>query len=218
MQGILNNLTPERRLATLFDLFDNVLVTSSFGASAIYLLHLVQRVRPGHPIYFLDTGYHFDETHAYRQRLAQQYGFNIQIIRPDADAHQATREAQLWATDPDACCAVNKVAPMDELVRNGGHDLWLSGLMNWQSPQRQQRHLLEHDGRILKAYPILDVSPEDVQGYLQAHSLPVHPLVYAGYASIGCTHCTQPGQGREGRWAGTAKTECGLHRKVQVKA
>ena len=189
---------------------EEILVTSSFGTTSAMLLHLVQRARPGHPVYFLDTGYHFAETQAYRQQLTEQLGLNVITVRPEAQAHAQTASERLWEQQADACCSVNKVAPLQPIKAQ--HTIWLSGLMAFQNENRKDKQPFEQQGNLLKVYPLLDVSPEHIHLYRTVYGLPLHPLEGKGYGSVGCTHCTQPGKGRLGRWAGSTKNECGLHR------
>jgi len=209
------SLQPEKRLAHLFAEFDplKVLVTSSFGGQSVFLLHLLHRVRPRHPVHFIDTTYHFLETYQYKQRLAEQLGLRIIDITPEAWKNQFTRSDCTWEKDPDYCCSINKVEPLEAL--KPGYDVWVSGLMAFQNEHRQQLELFEQEERLLRFYPLLDVREKAVQRYMEKHQLPLHPLKHVGYPSIGCMQCTFRGRGRQGRWIGTAKTECGLHLNTQ---
>lgn len=204
-------LSPLERVKQLFDDFtpDDILLTSSFGTSSVYLLYLIHKARPQHKVYFLDTTYHFDETLAYREHLRNMYQLNIHDIVPDKNENDFTRRENLWQSNTDLCCNINKVKPLDKLKRK--HKVWITGLRKDQSDTRANKKIFEHDGEIIKFYPIIDVHHDMVRAFSIANHLPEHPLVKFGYESVGCRHCTQPGAGREGRWVGSVKTECGLH-------
>ncbi len=187
-----------------------VLLTSSFGTTAVFLLHLFYRNNIRQPVHFLDTTYHFEETLAYKNQLARLFGLTIVNLHPEEWKNKFTRENKLWETDPDLCCSVNKVEPM--LTVKNQADVWVSGLMAWQNETRKNLDVFQWRDGVLKFYPIIDVTEEEAQTYLQRYDLPEHPLKPLGYESIGCKHCTFKGRGRAGRWAGQAKTECGLHK------
>lgn len=197
------------RLRKLFQDFDRVLVTSSFGTTAAILLDMLRRVRPDYPIHFIDTHYLFPETHAYREELTQRWNLNVVTVKPGFNAHLYTRMDYTWAHQPDACCYVNKVSPLEGLKT--GHDLWLSGMIGGLSDSRRKRDIFEWDGHMYRFYPLVDMSAQEAEWYRIAQELPPHPLEAKGYGSVGCQQCTVKGQGRSGRWAGTGKTECGLH-------
>jgi phosphoadenosine phosphosulfate reductase len=204
--------SPAERLAYLGQHFapERILVTSSFGADAPLMLHLISRFLPRVTIYFIDTGYHFPETLAFKERLTREWGLRVQSLQPAAAAHEQTRRQRLWAHDPDRCCEINKLGPFAQLDQRA-FDLWLSGLMAHQSPERANLPLVQAKASLLKCYPLIDVPEGFPAAYRAQYQLPQHPLVPQGYCSIGCTHCTRPGNGREGRWQHSAKTECGLH-------
>ena len=107
------------------------------------------------------------------------------------------------------CCSINKVEPLEEIKQD--YDIWASGLMSWQTEHRSSLDIFEERNGIIKFYPLIDVSKEQRDNYIREHRLPFHPLVAKGYASIGCAHCTVPGDDRSGRWNNSPKTECGLH-------
>lgn len=201
----------EQRLEEIFRQFDpeQVLVTSSFGTSSAILLHMLSKVRPEHPVYFLDTGYHFEETIRYKNQLIEQFGLRVIDVHPDVAKHAVTRAEKTYQSKPDLCCLVNKVAPMEPLKAN--HKIWLSGLFKYQNANRENFQFFEQKKDILKCYPLLDMSPDEVKAYYYLNEIPEHPLIPQGYDSVGCTHCTSKGKGREGRWAGLEKTECGIH-------
>lgn len=204
-------LSPLERVEQLYAYFpaDQVLVTSSFGTSAALLLALIAEVRPNQPIYFIDTTYHFPETHAYRRQLVQQFNLQVVDLFPEAEANALTRAEQWWINRQDDCCGVNKVAPLDAL--KGQYQVWVSGVMGFQTPFRQSMRIFEPQDQLLKFHPLIDLTEGEFQFYQTRYQLPAHPLEAQGYGSVGCTHCTKPGAGRSGRWADSEKTECGLH-------
>ena len=203
------NLSPKDRVIKLFEEFDEIVFTSSFGTTAGYLLHLINEVKPDQPIYFLDTTYHFDETIQYKDQLVEQFGLNVVEVLPEQWKNEFTRTDKTWTKDQDLCCSINKVEPMDQL--KAGKKFWISGLLGYQNKHRKELPIFEQKSDIVKFYPIIDVSEQEVQAYYQAHQIPFHPLQSQGYESIGCAQCTVKGKGREGRWTNTSKTECGLH-------
>lgn len=205
------NLTYLDRLKLVFDEFDpeKILVTTSFGSTSVVLLHLVNKVRPGHPIYLVDTGYLFNETHEYKQQLIEELNLNVIAVHPKETSHAFTEKHKVWKSSPDFCCFINKVEPMREL--KGSHDVWISGLLKFQNENRSKKEIFEAQDNILKFHPILDMTNEDLNLYRSIYELPAHPLSFKGFGSVGCVHCTQKGAGRAGRWEGSEKTECGLH-------
>jgi phosphoadenosine phosphosulfate reductase len=205
------SLTVNERIKRLYVDFDTeeVMLTSSFAATSAFLLREFSRVNPQQIIYFIDTGYHFAETLEYKQRLTELYNLNVQSIQAGEYEHQFTTQDETWRKNPEFCCSINKVQPLDEVKKR--YSVWVSGLMEWQSDHRASLDIFEDRGGILKFYPLLDVTKEEREKYIRENELPFHPLVAKGYQSIGCTHCTVPGEDRTGRWNNHPKTECGLH-------
>lgn len=202
-------LSPEDRVRELYTDFGNVLFTSSFGTSSVILLHLFSRIRPEQEVLFLDTTYHFAETLEYKELLTRQLRLNVKNVLPEDWKNKFTREDQTWSKDPDLCCSINKVEPLDKL--KSGYDVWVSGLMQSQNTHRKQMPVFEQKNDLIKFYPIIDLSAADAKAYLEKNELPPHPLIAHGFHSVGCIHCTVKGRGREGRWVNRSKTECGLH-------
>lgn len=200
-----------QRIAELYHDFDaaEVMLTSSFAATSAFLLKLFSDVNKDQQVHFIDTGYHFDETLKYKKELIKLYGLNVVSIRALKEEHEFTRQDETWKKSPDFCCSINKVKPLDLIKQK--YTVWVSGLMEWQSDHRASLNIFENRGDILKFYPLLDVSKEERDQYIDKHQLPFHPLVSQGYSSIGCKHCTVPGEDRSGRWNNNPKTECGLH-------
>lgn len=199
------------RIRRLYQDFDpvKVLVTSSFAATSAYFLHIISSIRPDQVIHFIDTGYHFPETVAYRQYLTDLFKLKVEDLRAEDWKHQFTTEEKTWSKDPDFCCSINKVEPLEAIKPN--YRVWVSSLMRWQTEHRAGLEIFEVRRGIIKFNPMIDVSREERDAYIREHDLPFHPLVAKGYSSIGCTHCTVAGDGRSGRWLGKPKTECGLH-------
>lgn len=197
-----------RRLYTLFDPSE-VLVTSSFAATSAYFLHIISRIEPRQKIAFIDTGFHFPQTLAYRDYLRDLFGLDVFDIRAEDWKHAFTAEDRTYEKDPDFCCSVNKVEPLEAIKPR--YQVWVSSLMRWQTDHRAGMDIFEQRRGLLKFNPMIDVSREARDEYIREHQLPFHPLVAEGYASIGCVHCTAKGEDRSGRWQGKPKTECGLH-------
>lgn len=187
---------------------DQVVVTASFGDAV--LAHVAASAAPGIEIVLLDTGYLFAETEWFADRLRDQFDLNLRTVHPLPDA-----ETDLWRTDTDACCYLRKVEPLQRAL--AGRKAWATGLRRDDSPTRANAPIVawEAGRRVVKVNPLATWTEDDVHRYAQAHDLPEHPLVAQGFGSIGCWPCTralQPGEDhRAGRWAGTGKTECGLH-------
>jgi phosphoadenosine phosphosulfate reductase len=173
------------------------------------LIDLVSQVAPGIEVAFLDTGYHFAETLWYVEQVRGRYDLNLSVIKPDVPLDD------LWLTDPDACCNARKVEPLAKAL--AGKAAWMTGLRRAEADSRSSAPIVAYDiGKgLVKVNPIASWTDADVEGYISDRDLPVHPLADRGYASIGCWPCTRPvseGEAiRSGRWAGTDKTECGLH-------
>jgi len=202
-------LSPQERIRTLYADFDRILFTSSFGTTSAFLLHLFNTVNPGQVVHFLDTTYHFNETHAYKQLLTDQMKLKVIEVKPEDWKNAFTQQDKTWNSDPDLCCSINKVEPLDKIKR--GFQVWVSGLMSSQNKYRENLKIFEEKDGILKFFPIVDLSDKDAFDYIRANGLPEHPLLKAGYNSVGCFHCTVAGKGRSGRWVNKSKTECGLH-------
>lgn len=202
-------LSPEERVAELYKDFDRVLFTSSFGTTSVILLHLFRKINPRQEVYFLDTTYHFAETLQYKEKLAKLFDLEVIDVKPEEWKNKFTREDQTWSKDPDLCCSINKVEPLEKI--KSGFEIWVSGLMASQNSYRKKMNIFEQKEGIIKFYPIIDMTGEQSKAYLQKNDLPPHPLLAHGFASVGCIHCTVKGRGREGRWVNRSKTECGLH-------
>lgn len=206
-----HRLSVEERIQQLYTEFspEQVMLTSSFAATSAFFLHLFSRLAPQQTVFFIDTGYHFQETLDYKAYLTELYQLKVSDIRAEDWKHDFTTREQTWKADPNFCCSINKVEPLEEIKQ--GYDVWASGLMGWQTEHRATLDVFEERNGIIKFYPLVDVSKEQRDNYIREHKLPFHPLVAKGYSSIGCAHCTAPGDDRSGRWNNSPKTECGLH-------
>ncbi|UJH91225.1 phosphoadenylyl-sulfate reductase [Antarcticibacterium sp. 1MA-6-2] len=204
-------LSIEKRVQELYSDFDveEVMLTSSFAATSAILLKIFSDINKDQPVFFIDTGYHFEDTLTYKAQLTDSYGLNVKSISALKKEHHFTLQDKTWEKNPDYCCYINKVKPLDLIKQN--YTLWVSGLMEWQSDHRASLNIFEERGEILKFYPLLDVNQEERDNFIKEHELPFHPLIAKGYSSIGCSHCTAPGEDRSGRWNNNPKTECGLH-------
>lgn len=193
----------------------DVAVISSFGAESAVLLHLVAQADRSTPVLFLDTQKHFPETLAYRDDLVARLGLtDLRILTPDAESLEKRDASGLrWSYDPDGCCEIRKVAPLDRAM--AGFDASITGRKAFQATTRANLPRFELDGDRLKVNPLITWTRDELEAYFAAHDLPPHPLVALGYPSIGCAPCTSkvaPGEDpRSGRWKGWDKTECGIH-------
>lgn len=193
----------------------DIALVSSFGAESAVLLDMVSQVDPATPVIFLDTRKLFGETLRYRDQLQKRLGLtNIVNVQPDGEEVAAEdKNGLLWTRNVDACCALRKVRPLARAME--GYGAWITGRKRFQSATRSAIPLFEKSGRKFKINPLADWTPEMIEEYRIAHDLPPHPLVADGYLSIGCMPCTRPVRAgedaRAGRWAGSDKTECGIH-------
>lgn len=206
----------EQVLAWAAATFGDKLIVASNMQDAV-LVDLAAKAAPGVDVLFLETGYHFAETIGTRD--AVEHSYDVRIV--DARARRSVAEqdtefgTDLFARDPGACCAMRKVEPLQDTL--AGYDAWVTGVRRVEAPTRANTPLIQFDERfgLVKINPIAAWSDEDMDAYIVAHGILVNPLVAEGYPSIGCAPCTaKPAPGadpRSGRWAGTAKIECGLH-------
>lgn len=196
----------------------DVCVTSSFQAEDVVVLHLVRAILPDVPVLFLETGYHFPETLAYRDRMAAEWGLNLVNVLPKSTvAEQEVEFGILNQTAPDRCCAIRKVEPLFRAL--GDYRVWVTGLRRQQSKSRanlqvEESFALPSGHALEKLNPLAEWTTRDVWQYAEAHEIPLLPLYDLGYSSIGCAPCTSlpsdPNDPRSGRWGGQ-KLECGIH-------
>jgi phosphoadenosine phosphosulfate reductase len=192
-----------------------IALVSSFGLESAVLLHMVAGIDRATPVIFLDTGKLFGETKRYRTELAEAFGLtDVRSVTPLKDRERDLDPGgDLWQSDPDLCCHFRKVEPLERALQ--GFQAWITGRKRFQGGQRTALQTLETADWRLKVNPLATWSLEDMADYAERHALPRHPLEARGYTSVGCMPCTSlpspDGGQRSGRWAGTAKTECGIH-------
>jgi phosphoadenosine phosphosulfate reductase len=212
----LRDAHPSTILAEARELYgDRLALVSSFGAESAVLLHLASRIDRDIPVLFLDTGMLFAQTLDYRRQLASDLGLtDVRDLRPRfEDLALNDPDSNLWQSDTDACCHIRKVIPLDTAL--GPFDAWITGRKRFHGGARLRLPVVEEaDGR-LKFNPLANWTRLELDAYAESHGLPAHPLVSAGFPSLGCWPCTdQVADGedvRSGRWAGSQKSECGIH-------
>jgi phosphoadenosine phosphosulfate reductase len=194
---------------------EQLALVSSFGTESAALLKVMAEVDPAIPVIFLDTGWLFEETLAYRDTLIATLGLrDVRSIKPLEET--LTREdpdRDLWFSNPDACCRIRKVEPLARALKP--FSAWINGRKRFQGGARAEIPVVEEDGARLKFNPFADVSREEIEAIYARAKLPQHPLVASGFLSVGCMPCTsrtsEGEDARAGRWRGQAKTECGIH-------
>ena len=203
----------ERTLEWLLEQFPGkVALACSFQKEETVLLDMLFTLDPKARVFGIDTHYLFPETYAHWREVEQRYGTTIEVFEgPSPEELAAAHGENVWETNPDLYLAVAKIGPLVRAL--GDLDAWITGVRRDQSPTRANAPKLGWDEQheLWKANPLADWSDEDCWAYIRERGLPYNPLHDQGYASIGDTHSTQPGEGREGRWAGTDKVECGIH-------
>jgi len=194
---------------------DRLCITSSMTDAVI--IDIASRHAPGIDVIFLDTGYHFAETIGTRDAVSVVYPVNVINVTPPTTVEEQDAELgpKLYARNPDLCCYLRKVVPLEQSLKP--YDAWITGVRREETDARSDTKVVQWDPRrqMVKVNPIVEWTQQDVDDYIREHGVLVNPLVYDGYPSIGCQTCTArvtPGADpRSGRWAGTAKTECGIH-------
>jgi len=202
--------------------FGDVGVVTSFGTESAVMLHLIAEVAPEAPVIFIDTGFHFEETLAYRDELVRHLGLlNVRTVGLDPLSEKRSDPARrLHLEDPDACCQLRKVKVLNHVLRDFGG--WIAGQKRYQSHERSTIDRVEWDSARgkWKFNPLADWNTTDLLTYQTQHKMPAHPLAAVGYLSVGCSPCTTPvaaGEDmRAGRWRKHEKLECGLHRPADV--
>ncbi len=209
--------TASEAIEWMFDTFgERHYIACSFQKTSSVTAHLASQVNPAARFFYLDTDVLFPETYETRDRLAEHLGIEFDRFHNLTLAEQAEKHGdELWNRDPDTCCGLRKVEPMRQAL--AGVDCWVSGIRRQDSQTRAGAPKFAWDKRfgLWKLNPLADWSEKDVWRYISENDIPYNPLHDQGYPSIGCTHCTRkPAAGedpRAGRWAGSDKTECGLH-------
>ena len=200
---------------------DRLAVATSFQSSGLVLLHMMRSIKADVPVLFLNTGFHFKETLAFKDEMTARW--DLKLVELVGEHGSAERQAEihgpeLYRRDPERCCSINKVEPLMKALEE--YDGWVSGLRRDQSPLRAETpvveaQLLQSGDEILKIHPLAHWTKAQVANYIKEHDIPTHPLLEMGFASIGCWPCTRTikdgEDDRAGRWSGLAKTECGIH-------
>jgi len=209
---------PQRVLEWAFDTFgEAVAISSAFGAEGMVLIDIASRVRSSFRLFTLDTEFLFPETYNLMDQVEQRYGITIERVYPLSSPEEQERlhGPALWQSNPDQCCNLRKVEPLQRKLH--GLRAWITSIRRDQTVARAGAGKIEWDEKfgLVKINPIADWSSKQVWQYIREHEVPYNTLHERNYPSIGCTHCTRavrPGEDpRAGRWAGSTKTECGLH-------
>lgn len=194
---------------------EHLALVSSFGTESAALLKVMADVDPAIPVVFLDTGWLFEETLAYRDTLIETLSLaDVRSVNPlEETLLREDAERELWFSDPDACCRIRKVEPLARALKP--FSAWINGRKRFQGGARAEIPVVEHDGAKLKFNPFANVSREEIEAIYKMSKLPPHPLLASGFLSVGCMPCssrTAAGEdARAGRWRGQAKRECGIH-------
>ncbi len=213
----LRNASPAEVIAAALQTVgrERLAVVSSFGTESAALLKVMADVDPAIPVVFLDTGWLFEETLAYRDTLVATLGLrDVRSIKPLEQAlSREDPDRELWFSDPDACCRIRKVEPLARAL--APFSAWINGRKRFQGGLRADIAVVEDDGVRLKFNPFANVSREGIEAIYRLARLPPHPLAASGYLSVGCMPCSSrtsaDEDARAGRWRGRAKTECGIH-------
>lgn len=210
---------PQEVLRWAVEMFQPKLtMATAFGPEGCAILHMLAEIDPSVRVFNLDTGYQFAETLALRDRIADRYGIEVELVRADqtVEQYEAANGGPVYPTNPDRCCHDRKIVPLKRAIV--GYEAWISSIRADQSAHRAKAGLVGWDRKfgLVKVNPLLRWTHRDVWAFVVANDVPYNPLHDQGYPSIGCWPCTRavaPGETNEraGRWAGQAKTECGLH-------
>ncbi|MGH9640878.1 MAG: phosphoadenylyl-sulfate reductase [Terriglobales bacterium] len=224
-QGFLESFSAEEILDWALHRFEGrIALASAFGPEGMVLIDIAARLRPNVRVFTLDTGLFFPETYELIDKIEQRYGIEIERLKPalSVDEQAAAHGPSLWLGSPDICCYMRKVEPLRRKLAT--LDAWIAAIRREQTPDRAHAQKVEWDAKfgLIKVNPLCDWSSEMVWNYVRSNDLPYNSLHDRGYPSIGCAPCTrrvqEGGDPRSGRWAGLAKTECGLHQRPQVDA
>ncbi|WP_046226229.1 phosphoadenylyl-sulfate reductase [Paenibacillus dauci] len=214
----LEHASAEQVIRWAVDNFESLTFACSFGAEDVVIVDMLQTISPSTDIFYLDTDFHFQETYETRDRMVERYGINFVKVAPKLTPEEqaAAHGESLWTVDPNACCNIRKVEPLTRILSQ--YDSWITGIRRDQAPTRANAKKVEYDYKfgLMKFNPIADWTSEDVWQYIRDNDIIYNPLHDRHYPSIGCEQCTRqvmPGEDpRAGRWAGSEKTECGLHK------
>jgi phosphoadenosine phosphosulfate reductase len=198
--------------------YPRLTMATAFGPEGCAIIHMLSEIEPRVRVFNLDTGYQFAETLQVRERIRERYGIDVELVQPKLSVAEYEREngGPVYTHDPDRCCRDRKIIPLRSAIE--GYSAWISSIRADQSAHRARASVLGWDSKfgLVKVNPLLRWTHRDVWAFVVAHGVPYNPLHDRGYPSIGCWPCTRavaPGETdeRAGRWAGQAKTECGLH-------
>jgi len=218
MQKAAESWTPQQVLAWAFETFGSgVAISSAFGAEGMVLIDMASRLHKDFRLFTIDTEFLFPETYQLMDRIEERYGVTIEKVysQLSPEEQERTRGSALWSRDPDLCCQLRKVEPLQRKL--GELNAWITSIRREQTSARSGAAKIEWDTKfgLVKINPIVDWTSKQVWRYIHDHDVPYNELHNQDYPSIGCTHCTRavrPGEdARAGRWPGFAKTECGLH-------
>lgn len=212
------NESPEALIQYGVETFPNITLACSFGAEDVVLVDMLQKIKPGTDVFYLDTDLHFKETYETRDRLEEKYGMNFVQVKPELTLEEQAEQFgdALWSREPNECCNIRKVKPLTKIL--GQYDAWFTGIRRDQAPTRANARKVEYDVKfgLVKFNPLASWTWDDVWAYIRKNDVIYNPLHDNYYPSIGCEKCTRqvlPGEDpRAGRWSGTDKTECGLHK------
>ena len=201
---------------------ERVVMGTGFGPPGIVLLDILFKVTKNISVFYIDTGFLFDQTYNLRDQLEKKYGFKFDKISTEITPKMQEKQygKNLWEKDPDTCCNLRKVMPLREALDN--YDIWITGIRKKQTQVRKQSSLIEFESRfeVIKINPLINWTHDEVWDYIKTHNLPYNPLHDNSYPSIGCKQCTSPvcagEDDRSGRWKGKNKTECGLHQSNTI--
>ncbi len=214
----LETATPQQIIRWAVDqYFPKLTMATAFGPEGCVILHMLSEIQPQTHVFNLDTGYQFQETLDLRDKIAERYGIEVELRRPELTVQQYEAEhgGPLYKTQPDRCCFDRKIVVLRKATE--GMDAWMSGIRRDQSPDRARAPIVDWDNKfgLVKISPLANWTKSDVWNFILQHQVPYNPLHDKGYPSVGCWPCTRSvleGEDeRAGRWSGTDKTECGLH-------
>ena len=196
--------------------------TSSFQSHSLVLLHILSRIDNTIPVYFINTGYHFPETIAFKDEVSRQFGLKTIDLKSGTPKYMQKDSSGklLFTSDPDHCCYLNKVQPLESILMS--YDVWINGVRSDQTMIRKNfREEEKAPHGVIRFHPMIDWTSQQIQEYRKQYNLPVHPLELKGFVSIGCEPCTRkfdPDMSeREARWFGLNKSECGLQTDLVIK-
>jgi phosphoadenosine phosphosulfate reductase len=212
--ALLDHADPEAILSWAAGRFGaGLTMATAFGVEGCLILHFLAKIAPGTRVFNLDTGYQFAQTLRLRERIREKYGIEVEMVRPSTTVAEYETEhgGPLHRHRPDQCCHDRKVIPLRRAV--AGYTAWISGIRAEETAHRAGGKVVQWDAKfgLTKVNPLLNWTRKKVWSSVIAWGVPYNELHDQGYDSIGCEPCTAPGEGREGRWGGQAKKECGLH-------